>query len=127
VSGFGHVDLRVSDLPSALPFYESLMPSLGFTVRYHGEAWKVWAQTEPGLPATAYFGITESRAHVPNDNRIAFWVSSAAEVDRLADVVRSAGAVDVSGPSEMPYGPGYYALYFDDPSGNRFEIYHRPG
>ena len=127
MSGFGHVDLRVSDLGAALPFYEALMPELGFTARYHGEQWKVWAQNEPGLPETQYFGITESRAHVPNDSRIAFWAPSAAEVDRLAAVVSEAGAVDVSGPKEMPYGPGYYGLYFDDPSGNRFEIYHRPG
>ena len=41
-------------------------------------------------------------------------------------MVRKAGAVDVSGPMEMPYGPGYYAVFFDDPSGNRFEVYHRP-
>jgi catechol-2,3-dioxygenase len=26
----------------------------------------------------------------------------------------------------MPYGPGYYAAYFDDPSGNRLEVYVRP-
>jgi hypothetical protein len=26
----------------------------------------------------------------------------------------------------MPYGPGYYAVFFADPSGNRLEIYHRP-
>ena len=26
----------------------------------------------------------------------------------------------------MPYGPGYYAVYFADPSGNRYEVYHRP-
>jgi catechol 2,3-dioxygenase-like lactoylglutathione lyase family enzyme len=127
VSGFGHVDLRVADLESALPFYDSLMPGLGFTERYHGAEWKVWARVEPPLPATEYVGVTESRAHVPNDNRVAFWVGSAAEVDRLAAVVREAGAAAVAGPQEMPYGPGYYAVYFDDPSGNRFEIYHRPG
>ena len=127
MSGFGHVDLRVADLGSALPFYDSLMPGLGFTERYHGAEWKVWARVEPPLPATEYVAVTESRAHVPNDNRIAFWVGSAAEVERLAAVVREAGAAAVGGPKEMPYGPGYYAVYFDDPSGNRFEIYHRPG
>jgi catechol 2,3-dioxygenase-like lactoylglutathione lyase family enzyme len=71
-------------------------------------------------------GVTESRAHVPNDNRIAFWVSTREEVDRLAAIVQGAGAVEVSGPKEMPYGPGYYAVFFDDPSGNRFELYNRP-
>ena len=33
---FGHIDLRVRDL-AAHDFYETLLPALGFTVRYHGE------------------------------------------------------------------------------------------
>ena len=122
---FGHIDLRVTDLSAALPFYEALLPALGFTERYHGERWKVWATPEP-LPATAYFAITESQAHVPNENRIAFKVESDGDVDRIAQVAGAAGATEVSGPKPMPYGPGYYAVYFADPSGNQLEVYVRP-
>ena len=122
---FGHIDLRVSDINAALGFYDALLPALGFTVRFHGEDWKVWATTDQ-LPSTAYFAITEAPMHVANDNRIAFWVSSSDEVDRLAAVARQAGAVDLSGPKPMPYGPGYYAAFFADPSGNQLEIYVRP-
>jgi len=75
------MDLRVADLAAAEPFYDALLPALGFTERYHGEAWKVWATTEP-LPGTAYFGITESLGHLPNENRIAFWVASREDVER---------------------------------------------
>lgn len=121
---FGHIDLRVRELVPAQAFYEALLPALGFTERYHGEAWKVWATTEE-LPATAYFAITEGRNHVPSENRIAFWVATPEDVDRLAEVAREAGA-ELSGPKLMPYGPGYYAIFFADPSGNRLEIYHRP-
>jgi catechol 2,3-dioxygenase-like lactoylglutathione lyase family enzyme len=119
VSGFGHIDLRVSDAEAALPFYETLMPELGYTLRFHGDEWKVWARADAALPAVQYFGFTESADHVANENRIAFWVESRADVDRLAGLV---GAT----PKEVPYGPGYYAIFFDDPSGNRLEIYHRP-
>ena len=122
---FGHMDVRVADLPAAQRFYDALLPALGFTERYHGDTWKVWATTEP-LPGTAYFGVTESPEHVPNENRIAFWVASPQDVERLAGVAREAGALDLSGPKEMPYGPGYYAIFFADPSGNRFEVYVRP-
>ncbi len=121
---FGHIDLRVRDLAVAQEFYEALLPALGFTERYHGDRWRVWADKEE-LPATAYFAITESRDHVPNENRIAFSVSTPDDVDRLAEVAREAGA-ELSGPKLMPYGPGYYAVFFEDPSGNRLEIYHRP-
>jgi catechol 2,3-dioxygenase-like lactoylglutathione lyase family enzyme len=112
-------------MAAALNFYEQLLPALGFTERYHGDAWRVWATTEP-VPSTAYFAVTEEQGHVANANRIAFWVSSAADVDRVTDLARSAGAGEVSGPKPMPYSPGYYASFFTDPCGNRLEVYVRP-
>jgi catechol 2,3-dioxygenase-like lactoylglutathione lyase family enzyme len=123
---FGHVDLRVSSMDEALPFYEELLPALGLTQRYHGPEWKVFA-AEDELPATAYFALVESPEHVPNESRIAFWAADRSEVDRIASVVEHAGGRDLSGPKEMPYGPDYYAVYFADPCGNRFEVYHRLG
>jgi catechol 2,3-dioxygenase-like lactoylglutathione lyase family enzyme len=125
VNRFGHVDLRVADLDAALDFYDAVLPAIGFTERYHGAEWKVWSTTDP-LPGAAYFAITEDPAHVPNGNRIAFWVESADEVDRVAAVAAAAGATDFSGPKAMPYSPGYYAAYFADPSGNPLEVYVRP-
>jgi catechol 2,3-dioxygenase-like lactoylglutathione lyase family enzyme len=122
---FGHIDLRVPSIARALPFYEALLPALGFTRRYDGGDWRVFA-TETPPPAAAYFGITESAQFSPNENRIAFWAPDRETVDRLAGIVAEAGAGAVSGPKDMPYGPGYYAVYFTDPGGNRFEVYHRP-
>ena len=40
---------------------------------------------------------------------------------------RSLPGAELSGPKPMPYGPGYYAAYFADPSGNPLEVYVRPG
>ena len=125
-SPFGHVDLRVPSLAEALPFYEELLPALGFGNRYHGAEWKVFA-TDGELPAGAYFALTEAPGHVPNENRIAFWARDRTAVDRVAAIVERAGGRDVSGPKEMPYGDDYYAVYFSDPGGNRFELYHRLG
>jgi len=100
---FGHIDLRVASMAEALPFYEALLPALGFTQRYDAPEWKVFANTEPP-PSSAYIAITESAGHAPNANRIACWAADPAEVDRLASVV-AAGGRDVSGPKAMPYGP----------------------
>jgi catechol 2,3-dioxygenase-like lactoylglutathione lyase family enzyme len=127
MTGFGHIDLRVPDLIVAVAFYDELLPALGFTETHHGERRHVWAKHEPPLPATPYFGITESEHHRPNENRIAFWVGSREEVERIAAIVGACGGRDVSGPKEMPYGPGYYAVFFTDPCGNRLEVYVRPG
>jgi predicted enzyme related to lactoylglutathione lyase len=111
-------------MAAALPFYEVLLPALGFSQRFDGPEWKVFLTTDP-LPSTAYFGIVKSPGHVPNENRIAFWVAAPADVDRLADVVEAAGGQEISGPKYMPYGPDYYAVFFNDPAGNRLEVYHR--
>lgn len=32
---FSHIDLRVNNLESAMPFYEKLLPALGFTRTFH--------------------------------------------------------------------------------------------
>jgi hypothetical protein len=47
---FGHIDLRVASVADALPFSEALLPPLGFTERYDGDGWYVFATTD-SLPA----------------------------------------------------------------------------
>jgi catechol 2,3-dioxygenase-like lactoylglutathione lyase family enzyme len=112
-------------MAAALPFYAALMPALGFVREFPGEVWKVWA-TEGELPGVPYFAVTEVADHVPNANRIAFWVASPAEVDRVGEVVRVAGGRIESGPRPCPeYSDSYYAVFFADPSGNRLEVYYR--
>lgn len=120
---YDHFDLRVSDLKEAAPFYERLLPALGFTRRADVEGWLTFQAGDGDI--TDFFGVTESAQHIPNENRIAFWAESDARVDQLADVARQAGAQNMDGP--MPYEQGYYAVFFEDPSGNRLEICHRVG
>ena len=120
---FDHLDLRVPDLEAAAPFYQKLLPALGFTQQVEIEGWLQFEGEAEGGEATAFFGVTESPGHVPNENRIAFWAESEAGVDRLAHTARLAGAKLMEGP--MPYEPGYYAVFFEDPAGNRLEICYR--
>ncbi len=109
----------------AQPFYSLLLPVLGFTVEYPGREWLVWAA--PGeLPEAAYFAITEDPGHTPNANRIAFWAASREKVDRVGELVTRQGVTVESGPRDCPeYGGGYYAVFFQDPSGNRLEVVYR--
>jgi catechol 2,3-dioxygenase-like lactoylglutathione lyase family enzyme len=118
---FDHIDLRVRSIADVRDFYEELLPALGFTrdARIEG-----WLQFEAGYSdVTEFFGVTESPNHVPNENRIAFWADSVAEVDRLASIIKRAGARNVEGPAFET--PSYYAVFFEDPCGNRLEICHR--
>ena len=118
---FDHIDLRVPKIDLVESFYSMLLPALGFTRRVPVDG---WLQFESGEGAvTEFFGVTESFSHVPNENRIAFWASSIDEVQRIAEIARSLGARNVEGP--MDYEPGYYAVFLEDPCGNRLEVCHR--
>jgi predicted enzyme related to lactoylglutathione lyase len=118
---YDHIDLRVPRLADVSSFYERLLPALGFARRVQVEGWLQFEAADAAV--TEFFGVTESPCHIANENRIAFWAESAAEVDRLAEVAREAGARNIEGP--MHYEPGYYAVFFEDPCGNRLEICHR--
>lgn len=116
-----HVDLRVSSLAQVQSFYEALLPALGFTRDVQIEG---WLQFEDATgPVTEFFGVTESPLHQPNENRIAFWAESPSEVDRLGAAAVAAGAQNIEGPDYE--APHYYAIFFEDPCGNRLEICHR--
>ena len=120
---YDHIDLRVRSLAEARPFYETLLPALGFTRDVRIEHWLQF-EAAGSDGATEFFGVTESSRHVANECRIAFWADSPSEVDRLAEIIVRAGARNVEGPGYHE-GPGYYAVFFKDPSGNRLEICHR--
>ena len=115
---FDHVDLRVPSLAEAVPFYARLLPALGFT---RDERIEGWFQLESD--SGEFFGITEDAGHVPNHNRVAFRASNPAEVDSLARLLREIGARQLEGPQWVT--AQYYATFFEDPWGNRFEIVFR--
>jgi predicted enzyme related to lactoylglutathione lyase len=118
---FDHIDLRVPRLAEVTAFYETLLPALGFSRRAAVEGWLQFEAADEAV--TEFFGITESSAHIPNENRVAFWAETVAEVERLAQVAARAGARNIEGP--MDYESGYYAVFFEDPCGNRLEVCHR--
>lgn len=121
---FSHIDLRVNSFEQLLPFYEKLLPALGFTRTFHSAQWKVFA-AEGDLPSVAYFAITEDPNHQPNKNMVGFWAESPADVDRIAALVREIGGKITDGPRQFPISPSYYAVYFEDPCGNPYEITYR--
>ncbi|MBY6272059.1 MAG: hypothetical protein CW346_07595 [Bacillaceae bacterium] len=116
--------MRVKSWEQVRIFYENLLPALGFTRTFHSEKWKVFA-AEGELPSVPYFAITEDPGHEPNENLIGFWAHDREEVDRIAELVVRYGGVINSGPRLFPISPTYYAVYFEDPCGNKYEMVHR--
>ena len=121
---FDHIDLRVKNRGAAQKFYAQILPAIGFTVDKSGERWGLFEA--PGEKAVDFFGFTEEADHRPNGNRIAFWAESREAVDKVAEVVRKAGGKNLEGPELcVEYSPGYYAVFFEDPDGNKLEVCYR--
>jgi predicted enzyme related to lactoylglutathione lyase len=119
---YDHIDLRVRSLAEARRFYEVLLPALGFTRQASVEGWLQF-ESDDADGVGEFFGVTESPQHVANECRIAFWADSDSEVDKLAEIAARAGARNMEGPAYED--PHYYAAFFEDPCGNRFEVCHR--
>ena len=131
-----HIQITVKDLSVAEPFYDKLLPLLGFDLRRKGSAviedheFQVIEYTHPRLA----FAITSPRRAFADDtvhrrkpgalHHLAFQAGSRAEVDSLHAALKEIGATIVSPPREYPeYAPpGYYALFFKDLEGIKYEI-----
>lgn len=131
-----HIQITVKDLSAAAAFYDRLMPLLGFDPKRRNSAtverhdFQVVEYGHPRLcfaitsPRRAFAGDAIHRRKPGALHHLAFKAESRDEVDRLHAELVAIGATIVSPPREYPeYTPaGYYALYFKDPEGLKYEI-----
>src|SRR5436190_3946867 len=131
-----HIEITVKDMSLAVPFYDKLLPLLGFDVQRRVSAVMeehdkhVVQYEHPRLgfaitsPRRAFAGDTMHRRKPGALHHLAFKAASRAEVDRLHSELKKIGATIVSPPREYPeYSPpGYYALFFKDLEGLKYEI-----
>jgi catechol 2,3-dioxygenase-like lactoylglutathione lyase family enzyme len=126
-AGFDHIDLRVRSIAAARPLYDALMPALGLVEIAVTDTVSYYEPVHAPGSARRFFELNEDPGHAANAIRIAFRAESAADVDRLAEVARAAGAHIIEGPEIVGYATDdtYYAVFFEDASGNRLEIVYR--
>jgi catechol 2,3-dioxygenase-like lactoylglutathione lyase family enzyme len=119
---FSHVDVRVRERARAIAFYDALLGALGLS-KAEGENWITYDATpeEEESEIKQWFGFTVDPGMVPGPTRIAFAAQTCEEVDRLTTVAMAIGARNIEGP-EYAYGPEYYAVFFEDPDGNKLEV-----
>lgn len=130
-----HIQITVKDLNIAEPFYDRLMPVLGFDINNKSKG----RVEEHEFDVIEYFhplltiGINSPREAFKKDmvhrrkpgavHHIAFRAESRDEVDRIYPQIVETGAIIVDGPKFYPqHGAHYYALFFKDPGGIKFEI-----
>ena len=131
-----HVEITVKDMAIAVPFYDRLLPLLGYDLAHRTEAVidrhekRVVSYEHPRLgfaitsPRRPFAGEAVHRRKPEALHHLAFRVPSRADVDRLHLELQAIGAAIASPPREYPeYTPaGYYAVYFKDPEGIKYEI-----
>jgi catechol 2,3-dioxygenase-like lactoylglutathione lyase family enzyme len=131
-----HIEIPVRDMSAAVPFYDKLLPLLGFDPRNRSSARieahekHVVSYEHPRLgfaitsPRRAFMDDTINRRKPGSLHHLAFRAPSRSEVDRLHSEVKGIGATIVSAPRAYPeYTPaGYYAFYFKDPEGIKYEV-----
>jgi catechol 2,3-dioxygenase-like lactoylglutathione lyase family enzyme len=134
--GVNHVDLCVLDYENALAFYDRMFGWLGYKsfgtggVSYEATYYVAFPHSYIGIhPAGAVFAERlDHRAHAPGLHHFALWARSRREVDRFYDRFLVPNGVEVTeAPVEYPlYTPGYYAVFFLDPTGIRWEFARLP-
>jgi len=117
---YSHVDVRVSDRQAAMSFYDDLLAPLGLR-RGETKPEHEWVSYSRQDGTEQWFAFTQAERVQPGDNRIAFAASAREVVDQIAELLPRIGAGTIEGPDEA-YGPDYYAVFFEDPDGNKLEV-----
>lgn len=130
-----HIQITVKNLEIAEPFYDKFLPILGFDINRKSKG----SVTKHAFDVVEYFhpllifGINSPRDAFKEDtinrrkpgalHHLAFKAESCEEVDKIYLQIKEIGAQIVEQPKFFPqHGENYYALYFKDLEGIKYEI-----
>ena len=104
----------------ARPFYDAVMPVLGFSL--FGEDENEFGFGRKGEPR-ARFWVTKpfdgKPATIGNGSMVALEAETRAAVDAFHAAALANGGTDEGAPGLRPYHPHFYACYVRDPDGNK--------
>lgn len=130
-----HIQFTAADMAIALPFYDRLMPLLGFDPARRSEA----TLDAHEMHVVEYFAdgicnaISSPRSALANESvhrrrpgalhHLAFRAASRAEVDQFHEQLLELDADIVEAPRVHPqHGEPYYAVFFKDLGGVKLEV-----
>jgi len=132
-----HIALTVSDLERSTAFYNKVFEFIGFKRVEVPEATQQAMKTRlkawvgPGYsisirPSKGEFAHRLHDRNAPGFNHMAFYAEDRSDIDAMHNLLREIGAQVLDPPAEYPYSPGYFAVYFSDPDGLKFEFAYAP-
>lgn len=132
-----HIQITVKDLSRAEAFYDQLMPILGFDLNHKSKGsvpaheFDVVEYAHPNLiiginsPRNAFANDSIHRRKPGSLHHLAFKARSRKEVDEKYEEIKRTNAEIVDPPKFYPqHGEEYYALFFKDTEGIKYEIVH---
>jgi catechol 2,3-dioxygenase-like lactoylglutathione lyase family enzyme len=135
--GVHHVEFAVLNYDESIPFYDKMFGWLGYTsfwtlgVEYVGTYYMArlpWFHSYIGIQPAQTGGPIDWETQPTGINHIALWARSKKEVDRFYQgfLIREEVSVTHSPAAYPQYAPGYYAVFFLDPCGIRWELAYTP-
>ena len=132
-----HIALTVSDLERSTEFYNKVFEFIGFKRVEVPESiqqamktrLKAWIGPGYSISIRPSKGEIAHRLHDRNAsgfNHMAFTAEDRSDVYKMYELLKQIGATVLDAPAEYPYSPGYFAVYFTDPDGLKFEFAYAP-
>jgi catechol 2,3-dioxygenase-like lactoylglutathione lyase family enzyme len=118
-----HVHIGVQDFDSACAFYGSVLPTLGWRLKFVelDRPWAGWQPADQDRPLVLVGAPLDGKPALPgNGQMVAFLAASRGAVDRFYAAALASGATSEGAPGLRPeYHPDYYGAYVRDPEGNK--------
>ncbi len=134
-----HIQITVKDLKAAETFYDKFLPLLGFDLsrKSSGTVPDHEFEVIEYVSDSMILGINSPRKAFMNDevhrrkpgslHHLAFKADSREQVDAFHEKLKATGAEIMEPPRLYPqHGESYYAVFFKDPGGIKFEVVHEP-
>lgn len=122
-----HLDLNVSSLDKAVPFYDRLLSWLGLHKGLNSDDVVGYTDGQFALYLIPVDSERRFRPHEVGLNHVAFRAPSREKVDALHAFLIDSGYDVLSPPREaIGYPEGYYSFFFRDPDRIRLEYAYCP-
>jgi catechol 2,3-dioxygenase-like lactoylglutathione lyase family enzyme len=132
--GLCHIELNVPDYERAIEFYDRMFGWLGYSsfstlgIGYISTYYTAFPHSYIGIQPSQHPECVKHEEKRCGINHVALWAKSHREVDSFyTDFLKPQRLVVLDTPDRCPeYAPGYYAVFFLDPYGIRWELAHVP-